>query len=305
MKKQLLTGAFLMGAFFTMNAQQTLFQDSFDTYSAFTISGIGNWTQIDIDGAPTYTIEDTEFENAGYTGTGIVFDPTATTPALAEAWAPRTGINSLNFFAAVTQNLDDPTAVGPNNDWFVSPQISLAESGNKVTFYAKSITAQYGLERMALAISTTGNTDPADFTVLTQGTYVQVPIEWTEYTINLDQYAGQDVYIAIHYLTDDAFALLVDDFSVTADGTAGLNENLASKLSVYPNPANNVVTIDNNQNIQISAISIVDINGRTVKSAQYDGVSNAQINISELSSGIYMMNIASDQGMTTKKIVKN
>lgn len=305
MRKTLLTGAVLLGSFLAANAQQTLFQDNFDSYSAFTISDIGSWTQIDGDGAPTYTIQDVDFENAGYTGTAIVFDPTATTPALADAWAPHSGANTLNFFAAVTQNPDDPAAVGPNDDWFISPQISLADTGNEVSFFAKSITANWGLERMAIAISTTGNTDPGDFTVLTAGNYVEVPVDWTEYTINLDQYANQDVYIAIHYLTNDAFALLVDDFSVTADGVAGVNQNLASKLSVYPNPANNVVNIDNNENILVSAVSIVDLNGRTVKSVKFDGVSNAQINISDLSSGMYMMNISSDKGMTTKKIVKN
>ncbi|WP_407934909.1 T9SS type A sorting domain-containing protein, partial [Flavobacterium lindanitolerans] len=33
--------------------------------------------------------------------------------------------------------------------------------------------------------------------------------------------------------------------------------------------------------------------------------SSAQVNISDLSAGVYMMNINSDQGSVTKKIIKN
>lgn len=300
MKKQLLLGAFLLGSLSIMNAQQTLFEDNFDSYDDFIIANIGQWTQIDVDESPTYGIELEDgsavvYENSGYTGTAIIFNQSATDPAL-DAWTPVSGAKSLNFFAA--QDL-------ANDDWFITPKITMAATGNKVTLQARSLTAQYGLEKMAIAISTTGNTDPADFTVISTGTSMEVPIEWTEFTFPLDTYAGQDIYIAIHCVSDDAFALLVDDFSVTADGVAGLNENLASKFSVFPNPTNNVINISNAENILVNGVDIVDLNGRTVKSVKYDGVGTAEINISELSSGLYMMNVSSDKGMTTKKIMKN
>ena len=47
------------------------------------------------------------------------------------------------------------------------------------------------------------------------------------------------------------------------------------------------------------------MNGRTVKSVKLDNVTEAQINVAELSAGMYLMNITSDSGTTTKKIVKN
>jgi len=303
MRKQLLTGALLIGALWSANAQS--FQDSFETYQSFSTSGIGGWTQIDGDGAPTYTIDGADFENQGYTGTGVVFEPAATTPALtADVWTPHTGAKTLNFFAAVTENPDEPSLIGPNDDWFISPQLTLSASGNELSLWAKSYTAQYGLERMAIAISTTGNTDPASFTNLTQGTYVEVPVDWTEYSYNLDSYAGQQVYIAIHYQSDDAFILQVDDFAVIG-GVAGLDKNLAAKLAVYPNPTSSFINISNGENILLNDVQITDINGRTVKSLKLNGVSETQINVSELSSGVYMMNISSDMGTTTKKIVKN
>lgn len=78
----------------------------------------------------------------------------------------------------------------------------------------------------------------------------------------------------------------------------------ASKFSVYPNPANDIVTISNDANFAINAVTVSDLNGRTVKSVKLNGESSAQVNVSDLAAGIYMMDISSDQGTATKKIVK-
>ena len=55
----------------------------------------------------------------------------------------------------------------------------------------------------------------------------------------------------------------------------------------------------------VSGISITDLNGRVVKQISYTNVSDIQVNVSDLASGMYMMNITSDKGSVTKKILKN
>ena len=82
--------------------------------------------------------------------------------------------------------------------------------------------------------------------------------------------------------------------------------NLAgTKFSLSPNPANDFISVTNSDNILVSGISITDLNGRVVKQNSYSNVSNIQVNVSDLASGIYMMNITSDKGSVTKKIIKN
>lgn len=110
---------------------------------------------------------------------------------------------------------------------------------------------------------------------------------------------------AIEVPNTAAAVAIFDNLTFKAVGTAGVNENLISKLSVFPNPANDVVTIANNENILVNGVEVVDLNGRTVKTAKFDGVANAQINVSDLASGVYMMTISSDKGSVTKKMVKN
>lgn len=78
----------------------------------------------------------------------------------------------------------------------------------------------------------------------------------------------------------------------------------SESFSVYPNPINDNFNIQNGNNIAISGLTISDINGRTVKTLNVNAIEN-QINISDLNSGVYFLNITSDKGSATKKIIKN
>lgn len=104
-----------------------------------------------------------------------------------------------------------------------------------------------------------------------------------------------------------ASMMTIDNLSAKASSTDTLlgleNGVLASQFAVFPNPASNVVTVSGAEAL-VDAIELIDLNGRTVKSVKVNGVAEAQINISDLSAGVYMMNISSDKGKTTKKIVK-
>jgi hypothetical protein len=107
-----------------------------------------------------------------------------------------------------------------------------------------------------------------------------------------------------------AATMLIDNFVTRISATDTLLQNdtfdvATTNFSVFPNPANDFVTISNSENISVNSISITDLNGRVVKQNTYSNVTNVQVNISDLSSGVYMMNISSDKGSVTKKIIKN
>ncbi len=92
-------------------------------------------------------------------------------------------------------------------------------------------------------------------------------------------------------------------FNINGTVTLGVNENdFASSVSVYPNPVKNTVSISNDSDAIISTIEVVDINGKTVKKITVNSLN--QINVSDLSSGTYLLNINSDNGTATKKIIK-
>lgn len=124
----------------------------------------------------------------------------------------------------------------------------------------------------------------------------------TEGTYTFTPDADGEYYFGILSTSQSGGALLV--FEVNVDGAMGTVKNDISNVAVFPNPTSNVVNVAS-ANALISNVSVTDLNGRTIKSAKFDGVANAQVNISDLASGVYMMTIASDKGTTTKKIVKN
>lgn len=104
--------------------------------------------------------------------------------------------------------------------------------------------------------------------------------------------------------------MVMDNLTVRASATDTLLDNASFEgettiFSVSPNPAKDLITISNTENISVNSISITDLNGRIVKQNTYSNETNVQVNISDLSSGVYMMNITSDKGSVTKKIIKN
>lgn len=75
-------------------------------------------------------------------------------------------------------------------------------------------------------------------------------------------------------------------------------------FTVYPNPARDLVIIEGSNGSNIMSYKIADLNGRVVKSNETINSTEAQINISDLQSGVYMMTINSDNGSAVKKIIK-
>ncbi|MFB9057947.1 T9SS type A sorting domain-containing protein [Mariniflexile ostreae] len=84
------------------------------------------------------------------------------------------------------------------------------------------------------------------------------------------------------------------------DATLSVTSFLASKLSVYPNPANDYITILS-ADVKISSAEIFSLLGQKVLSQNMS--KNNRIDVSHLSKGIYMLKISSDAGSLTKKII--
>lgn len=86
-------------------------------------------------------------------------------------------------------------------------------------------------------------------------------------------------------------------------GTSSFNSTAATFANVYPNPVTDFASI-NLADAQINAITVMDINGRVVKTGNANELSTAKIDLSDLTAGIYLMAIDTDKGISTEKIVK-
>lgn len=103
---------------------------------------------------------------------------------------------------------------------------------------------------------------------------------------------------------------LFDNYMVTASATDTLLASntftpAVSDFKVYPIPSNKNVTVSNTTQANINQILVSDINGRIVKDIKFQNVSEANVDIADLNSGVYLMKVISEQGTVIRKIIKN
>lgn len=80
------------------------------------------------------------------------------------------------------------------------------------------------------------------------------------------------------------------------------NDN--SNLVLFPNPVKDVLNISSDENLSIKSIQIYNTLGQSVLDTK--NIKNfSNINVSELSKGIYFVKISSNKGTTTNKFLKN
>lgn len=314
MKKLLLSLLFIAGL--NANSQVTVFEDSFETYTNFAITNFGNWQTLDLDVLPTYGVGTSyTWLNNGAPQAFMVFNPSATTPPVVNTttgvagatentnFTPHTGAKYAACWDAVPSTTGGATA---NNDFLISPVMTLGGSNNELRFWVKSLSDSYGLEsyRVGVYVGSGNPTTSADFTTISGVQPLLAPYTaWEEKIFSLNTYANQTIRIGIRCVSADRYMFMVDDFKVTSSNLK-TDDFFSNKFVVYPNPTNNVLTISNSDSILISNIILTDINGRTVKSLATENVSELQMNISELNAGLYFLNIETENGTATKKIIK-
>ena len=76
-----------------------------------------------------------------------------------------------------------------------------------------------------------------------------------------------------------------------------------SSLIIYPNPAVDVVTIQNSRNSIETHIVIFDIRGKIIMENKFYNQNSMKMNISDLTTGIYLVKIQTDKKVETKKLL--
>lgn len=190
---------------------------------------------------------------------------------------------------------DNPTnaALTPNN-WLITPQIVIPANGATLKWWVAAQDPDYPADHYEVMVSTTG-TDAANFTSIFDETLTTDT--WKERVQSLANYAGQTVRIAfVHDNCTDAFIMKIDDISVSAGvGVEEYNNN----VTVFPNPANNVLNVNANSNITL--VEVYNLMGQKI--AAFDVNSNStQINTAALTSGVYMLKINTENGVVNQKV---
>tara|TARA_B100000131_G_scaffold319130_1_gene364375 strand:+ start:1028 stop:3097 length:2070 start_codon:yes stop_codon:yes gene_type:complete len=269
-----------------------VWRDNFECHTEWSISDIGDWVIYDLEGGTTWGANDVGFTNESYVGSGIIFnhalasdDTAAGSLTSFDDWAPYEGNQGLYFFASGANSTPFP-----NDDWMISPEFTLdGVTSPTFTMWAKSVTAQYGLERFQVGVG--NSTDYNDFTIISEGAYIEVPTNWTQYQFDLSQYEGQTIRIAIHYIGNDSFVLQTDSYTV--DGTLGIGDNIINNFEYFYNVSSKTLEMTSDESLK--KIEIFNILGQKVFEENINSNVHTS-NLMNLGNSIYIVNIEGDSG---------
>ena len=93
-----------------------------------------------------------------------------------------------------------------------------------------------------------------------------------------------------------------NDVLVFAESTASVKDNSIQGFATYPNPiTNNIFTITSNSNSK-KELTIFNVLGKRVLSSSFSGL-KSDVDVSTISSGIYILKVTEDGKTSTKKLV--
>lgn len=232
-----------------------------------------------------------------------------------------TSISTSKGTMKVKINMDQATSkvtitmVGPSNIWLSIGLNTGSMSSNKdvITYGTSLLDQHFPGGHVAPTTDTTNNLTLVSNTVagstrtvvMTRAFNTADTKDYTfVYTINslnIVWAVGPSTNVSSEHADFGSVAL---PFTTVPLGT----ENFASidNIIVSPNPSNGVFNISKNNSIEISKVRIFDTNAKLLKEIN-GGIENENnsIDLSELSKGMYFMEISNKEDKTIKKIILN
>jgi|GEM_PF-6690051 len=189
------------------------------------------------------------------------------------------------------------------DDYLISPRITLKEDTRYTLSYnAGSVVSEFMpfyLETYSLMISTDG-LNLSSFKEIYKETLPQPEFRTLEFS--LDEYAGEDIYIAFrHHESFDEYILLIDNVKVeetTDDVAIDMVEN--SQIRIYPNPATDVLTVSSQS--EMEKVSIYNTAGIELYSMVV-GSNEHRVNVERFAAGIYILKVITEGKETVRKFM--
>ena len=130
---------------------------------------------------------------------------------------------------------------------------------------------------------------------------VSIDPEVESYTLNVYVYKSL-LPTECDYSTLTDTATLEFSTPLTESVVLSISENELSKLfQIYPNPTKDILFFDVKNDIQILSISLFNMLGSKI--VEINNPTN-KLNLSNINTGVYFINIQTDKGKFTKRLVK-
>lgn len=257
-----------------------------------------------------------EFENNWNDGLWIVENPDAS-----YTWRTTIAPHHHSNNQAASIQLTHYNPADNQRDMLISPIFALPTSGQIVLDFDLCYRKRSGIathqdtlyvlvqhscngERDTLAILASN-----ELAVSTSPSPNFVPInsdDWKKMEYDLSTYLGEEVVVLFESVNRAGNHIYIDHFRIYESDNPPLlvDDVLEPEILVYPNPALNkfAFEIKNMQFYEPLYLTMVNVLGQTVKTVQISEA-NQMIEISELSSGVYVLHINVHGNISTTRIV--
>lgn len=152
------------------------------------------------------------------------------------------------------------------------------------------------------------------------GFTTQVPAE-LEYTISIAKLEGERISNVIVNLIDNELGIITDltnsDYTFKSDKNTyegrftlqfeeevlGPNDNMLNTIAIFPNPTKNIITIAS-PNTTIKSVKVSDLRGRRIVNIISEEDHEYKLDLSSLETTVYFVEIQTEAGSITKKVIK-
>lgn len=121
-------------------------------------------------------------------------------------------------------------------------------------------------------------------------------VDWAIISFRLDNISHPDAVVKIDNLKLSAIPTLPTFLDV--------NDYISRKFNLYPNPATNLVTISNSENLSVKQIDIYNVSGKLINTQNFSSESEIQLNVEKLANGTYLLHLQTNEGIAIKKLIK-
>ena len=186
------------------------------------------------------------------------------------------GYGHESNFCMFSQSYDNTFDILYPDNYLVTPEKFKIGKDASFSFWACAQDLKYPAEHFGVAVSTEGNTSADDFitikewTMTAKGTRDQGT--WYQYTVDLSEYEGQELWIAIrHFNCFDEYYLAVDDVQINNILKPRKWDDRFSIKSDNPVPEISVMTVEHDDIIAGSDLNInVTFSNKSEVACTYD-----------------------------------
>lgn len=202
--------------------------------------------------------------------------------------------DSGNFYLYSMSNLYGFIDLDPDN-WIYTPTLTMpAEGSFDIAWQVAPYTTQLPSDHYGVYVVQGNNA-----TLLREETLNASMNGFQQRVVSIPSSITGDFKIAFrHFETTGGYVILIGDIKVVSTGSVvSINDVNNVNVAVYPNPASDKLNVEGEG---ISEVLLMDINGRTVMTANNGGV----LSIANLANGVYVIRVVTAEGVHTQKIVK-